>query len=328
MINNLQVLRAFAAISIVFLHIMYYSMMFKFNSPFLKFFYGWGLYGVDLFFVLSGFIIYHIQINNNYSWFEFLKRRIVRVFPIYFILTILVSITHLIYSNFYLSLELTKKFFFSSIFFLSKILAYEYPIIRHGWTLEFEMYFYLAFSFLVFFRKKPSLIWLFLIILLLIISINNIIFLEFYIGVLISYFFQKKIIINLNYAKFIFFIGIFFLLIGSIFREKILSEISVGSYRIFFYAMPSALILIGALYLKQIKNKFLIFLGNSSYSIYLMHIFVIAALYKAKVLLSLNINENLFAFTVFFMSIMSSLVIYLILEKPSYMYLKNKLFKG
>lgn len=72
MISNIQGLRAFAAINIVFVHAIHFALSNGFESKFAYFFRDWGSNGVDVFFVISGFIIYYINQKKNYSGFDFI----------------------------------------------------------------------------------------------------------------------------------------------------------------------------------------------------------------------------------------------------------------
>ncbi len=72
-IQSLQILRALAATSVVYLHIG--------SKPW------FGGFGVDIFFVLSGFVMCHIT-DAGESGKEFFLRRIARVVPLYWVLTV------------------------------------------------------------------------------------------------------------------------------------------------------------------------------------------------------------------------------------------------
>ena len=91
-INNLQILRAFAAINVVIFHIIGTSIDYGFEIDKLSLFRGWGANGVDVFFVLSGFVMLHSQLqkkrsawnllvcNNDYSFFFFFSTSFKRQF--------------------------------------------------------------------------------------------------------------------------------------------------------------------------------------------------------------------------------------------------------
>jgi peptidoglycan/LPS O-acetylase OafA/YrhL len=64
-INNLQILRAFAAINVVIFHIIGTAIDYGFEADKLSLFRGWGANGVDVFFVLSGFVMLHSQLQKK-----------------------------------------------------------------------------------------------------------------------------------------------------------------------------------------------------------------------------------------------------------------------
>ncbi|AZA86031.1 acyltransferase [Chryseobacterium shandongense] len=67
-INTLQILRAFAAISVLITHVFQKSNFKPFGDYFLS-----GQYGVDIFFVLSGFLIYLTTKEQTDPW-KYLKK--------------------------------------------------------------------------------------------------------------------------------------------------------------------------------------------------------------------------------------------------------------
>ena len=86
--NALTGIRAIAA----------YMVFFHHYNPFVKFIYSYFIYsninefhiGVTLFFVLSGFLISFKYLNNNdFNYTKYFINRFSRIYPIYFILTIL-----------------------------------------------------------------------------------------------------------------------------------------------------------------------------------------------------------------------------------------------
>jgi peptidoglycan/LPS O-acetylase OafA/YrhL len=73
---SLQILRAYAAISVVITHVFQKSNFKPFGECFLS-----GQYGVDIFFILSGFLIY-ITTKNYTSHWIYLKKRLFRIYPL------------------------------------------------------------------------------------------------------------------------------------------------------------------------------------------------------------------------------------------------------
>ena len=69
-IDNIQVLRFLAAFSVMMVHLPIF---------------GFGSWGVDIFFVISGFIMMYVTEFNERN---FLIKRIIRIVPLYWILTL------------------------------------------------------------------------------------------------------------------------------------------------------------------------------------------------------------------------------------------------
>lgn len=107
-----------------------------------------GYFGVDIFFVLSGFLITRILFHSKEAGKpvgEFLVRRFARIFPIYYLTILVVAFIapgmYLVWCALYLSN-------FSLSFDLSP------NAMRHTWSLCVEEHFYLVWPFLVY-RLKP-----------------------------------------------------------------------------------------------------------------------------------------------------------------------------
>ena len=91
-IVSIQYLRGIAALLVVFYHVLQDIGRYSENSYFLNFYKlkYFGQVGVDIFFVISGFVMMYVHGNDfqksNIS-LNFLKRRIIRVVPLYWILS-------------------------------------------------------------------------------------------------------------------------------------------------------------------------------------------------------------------------------------------------
>ena len=132
-INNLQALRAFAALAVVFFHTGYiYGNL---NAV--------GSFGVDIFFVLSGYIMARICEKNPGF---FMRRRLIRIVPPYWTLTILLYLFAFKFHELLGSTntefsELVKSLFFIPFFKSPGIVR---PVLFVGWSLNYEMFFYLV----------------------------------------------------------------------------------------------------------------------------------------------------------------------------------------
>ena len=121
----------------------------------------WGT-GVDVFFIVSGFIMYYLTSENfgsrSYAA-EFLKRRIVRVVPLYWLFTALMLVAlwqfHglLRHTDAPLSTVIASFLFFP----VTRADGQIQPILILGWTLEYEMFFYGCFAVALLNRKSVGL---------------------------------------------------------------------------------------------------------------------------------------------------------------------------
>jgi exopolysaccharide production protein ExoZ len=129
MLFNLQVLRGVAALGVVFYHTNF-RLPGDWHTEF---------FGVSTFFVISGFIMCFISRDDADG---FLRKRLERIVPMYWLCTLA-----LVLFTFKLPIELisgdTPADLFWSLFFLP---SDKLPVLPVGWTLNFEIYFYLVFA--------------------------------------------------------------------------------------------------------------------------------------------------------------------------------------
>ena len=145
MIQNLQVVRAFAAIFVVIFHVVLTQKTVGGGPQIFASFDKWGASGVDLFFVLSGFIMIYIQRLKPKSPWGFTRARLERIVPIYWIITMGWAAVILVTSDFSTTYA-DPAHVGVSLLFLSKLSGFGAPFIQPGWTLELEMLFYCLFA--------------------------------------------------------------------------------------------------------------------------------------------------------------------------------------
>ena len=129
MINNLQALRALAAIGVSVFHV---GLLPATSLPFTI-----GAAGVDLFFVLSGFIIAY---SSSQDARQFLARRLIRILPAYWIATIIASL--FVFQA--MSPAETFDWLVQSLFYLPGP-GGRPVLIFVAWTLVYELAFYLLY---------------------------------------------------------------------------------------------------------------------------------------------------------------------------------------
>jgi exopolysaccharide production protein ExoZ len=142
---GIQYLRAIGAMMIVYFHNV---IQIPAYTPYLNRYF-WGLAnltnGVDLFFVVSGFIM--LVTGRRATSGDFLARRAIRIAPLYWVLTLLLAAIVAVRPELFRSTVLTPVYLVKSLLFIPyKINGYFFPLLVPGWSLNFEMFFYLAFA--------------------------------------------------------------------------------------------------------------------------------------------------------------------------------------
>ena len=304
--QDINALRAFAILAVVLYH---------FKLPF----FNAGFIGVDVFFVISGFlmtkIIYEKYINNNFSIFGFYLDRAYRIIPALLALLVFMMIFGW-FVLFPLEYKELSKEIISAILFASNLLFFkqsgyfdagaEELYLLHTWSLAVEWQFYIIYPILVILFLKFFYIKFlrYVLLSLFIISLLLSIFLtskypsaSFYLlptrawellaGAMI-YFFPINIKIKNKYK--IQLIGLLVIIISLIFLNN---KLFWPSYWAILPVLGSYLFII-ANYQEGLlsNNKILQFLGNTSYSIYLWH-------WPIFIWFNMNLWLNSFEFVIF-----------------------------
>jgi len=311
MITNIQALRAFASINVVLFHIIGTSQSYSQDVGLLGYLKGWGENSVDIFFVISGFVMLHIQMIQRRSPFDFFKNRILRIVPIYWLLTLFVIFLYLFFLSIFREMNITPVWAISSLFFTSSVFTNQLPIVYIGWTLEWEMFFYLIFSIGLFFNKLRLQV-AFVVVSLTCFSFltKSYIVLEFLFGMLVAYS-HKKAILSKRQGLLMFFFGLFTLLLS-----LLPSVVSLELSRVLLWGIPSYFIVYGLLSCAQIRGRFFTYLGDASYSIYLVQMLTIPAFYKFSSKILGGWNGDILALLCLFLSVTFGCLVYSLVEKP------------
>lgn len=152
----LQGLRGIAIILVIFFHCLGNSF------PILSQINKLGWIGVDLFFVLSGFLItggiLDKKKGKRFSFKQFYWNRILRIFPVYFVSLVSVLTTIIIFNleSYHLFIEEQWIFwtFTENIYFAFQGWPKEIGLLNHFWSLAIEEQFYLVWPLFLFFLPR------------------------------------------------------------------------------------------------------------------------------------------------------------------------------
>ncbi len=166
-INALTATRAVAAL-LVFIH-HFGTDVFPFSLA--PYFFGSGNIAVGYFFVLSGFVLYISYTGKDFSYGNYLSKRIGRIVPIYEIALLLAVYDGVAFFNYNLhSAQSVKEILYSAFFVHAFIPSYPLVLNGPGWTISIEMFFYVLFPLLLVLQNKNIRIFIVLTILLFIAS--------------------------------------------------------------------------------------------------------------------------------------------------------------
>jgi len=289
-IHNLHALRAFAAFIVVFVHMDLFAGPLGIPQQALHA----GNAGVDIFFVLSGFLMVHTTQLRPISGTQFAISRAVRVVPLYWLITLTVFGIALTLPG---MLGATRP----DLVGLAKSLAFipfqksnglVMPVLFVGWTLNYEMAFYMIFAVMLGLTgsrvRRTTLLAVSAIILLVLSGLvlrpaalelrffTNSIMLEFAMGMLIALAVARWDIAPMRVAAPLFGLSLMALLLSAVFLE--------GWPRALVSGVPAACLVLGAIWLersgRQVRNAHVALLGDASYALYLTHPFALQGLGK------------------------------------------------
>lgn len=280
---NIQALRGLAATLVIFVHLHYIL-----GSIGVKTFGGGG---VDLFFVISGYIMVFSTFRKDVSSLTFFRNRVIRIVPIYWLVTLAVFAIAVLAPRLLQNTEADPIFLAKSLLFIPfyKSPGHLQPILFVGWTLNYEMFFYLIFALGLQFKETRHRL-LFTVGMLsalcligVIAASENVLFqfytspllLEFSFGMLIAATFNKGFALSAWYWQHLL-IGM--LMVGIALLVLLPADGGAGWQELSMRGIPAAIVVWAALGLEKrgniVKSAALISIGDASYSMYLTHPFV------------------------------------------------------
>jgi exopolysaccharide production protein ExoZ len=159
-LRSLQVLRGLAALAVLALHLSIvteHALRLPGYLPRLTL----GEAGVDLFFVISGFIMVHASAGSfgqHRAPVAFLARRIVRIVPLYWAVSGFLLAAFVARSADLATLDLSWPAIAASFVFVpfERPSGLTWPLLQVGWTLNFEMFFYVVFAAALVLRRTAA----------------------------------------------------------------------------------------------------------------------------------------------------------------------------
>lgn len=347
-LDSIQAMRGIAALLVVLFHCRIFINNTYNQKNIGDLLFSFGYIGVDLFFIISGFIITYATVEKEKdSGANYIIKRIFRIYPAYlFCLTLLCIFRGMNLNTFELTGGYNLNNILKSIFLIplnlnSPAPYYGYSLLIVSWTLTYEIFFYFIFFIgMSINHKYRAIISSFIILLGYLITsilsgnfntdprhhsydikwielITNPIMLNFVLGMLSYYLYFKIKDIKSNYITTISYlslgISILLLLSGSFNGHGVLKFGLVS-----FIGFLSSLFIIE---INQIKVKnWILYLGKISYSLYLSHIVIIYSLEKYTSSFPLIGTTNGWSklIGVVIMSLMLSTIIFRIIEKPCF----------
>jgi exopolysaccharide production protein ExoZ len=264
----------------------------------------WGAVAIDAFFVISGFVMWHMTAMKPIGFGEYWRKRIARSIPIYwavtaFVVAIMLIAPELLSTSRFDAMHVLASFFLIPA--LHPVLTTQFaPVVIPGWTFEYEIAFYALLSVCLFvplrFRAASLILPIVALAALPAFVTSHSIYFEFYTQPLIVQFASGVFLGWLVWkgAKLGAKAGIAMLIAG-IAIVPLLPEPShvvpeIGAYhymlaRTLWYIVPAFAIVGGAVFYELAAGhtpwKIPTLIGNASYSIYLTHPLVLPVATKA-----------------------------------------------
>ncbi len=293
---SIQALRGLAVLGVVAFHSLTIEQKYSAGDLLLPDFFRLGQSGVDLFFVISGFVMVTVtrgRFGHNGETLRFLWGRFTRIYPTYWFYFFLAAAVFLVKPHWVNASQGHRADLFASFFLLP---SNQLPVVMVAWSLVHELWFYIVFSVMLKFDERWLLPWL-----LLwggIITIVNLFATTADLSAtarIVSHPYSLEFIIGALAAIFIY--GKLGRMVSSFWAVLIIALlVSVGLPLIYMFDIleNTGLLraaLVGSLYGSLIVSltaleranrismpKSMQIMGDISYSIYLSHVFVLSAL--------------------------------------------------
>ena len=271
-ILGVQYLRGIAAMLVVMHHLYFKDTQL-------------GPFGVQIFFVISGFVMWYTTVKSHMSAVTFWRRRLVRIVPLYWIFLSTLLVIALLAPQYLKTTAIRPEAVIQSFLFIphfhtvqTELIA---PILIPGWSLNYEMFFYLLFGAALFLRSDALRVTIVVLLLWSLVLIGGLLnpkqpitatytspaLLLFLDGIGLAIAYNAS---NVRTAL----LGMLLICVDAVMRSTRVPDFGLsGSLGALLpVTIVAATIAVEGL-LKRIPNPALHAIGNASYSIYLSHLF-------------------------------------------------------
>lgn len=332
----IEQLRALAVLSVVMAHTLYELRHFGSAGAAVRdFFHGIPFhYGVDLFFVISGFIMMHTfsgQFGAKGAVRGFIVRRLVRIVPAYWVYTTLFLLVLLVLPGVADRAQFDAVHYATSLFFLPYLSETQglSPLLAIGWSLNYEIYFYLFFAFGIAFHRTVGI---------------RIVVLCCAVSFLMAQTLLPFSAAQLVFAKdylFIFLMGMLCFTVHRKIRPSLLLSLiflcisvvsfytDINSHALKIGCAAAALFLLYGIIAANARESLLTRIGTWSYIIYLSHAFVLetlSLLFK-KFMGTSMVSIGLYSLSVLVAAVLWAALYHHYADIPMTNWLKKKLLK-
>jgi exopolysaccharide production protein ExoZ len=322
---SIQYTRAVAAVSVVFFHAFNDAGVTHYPEQVLQ-------SGVDLFFAISGFIMWVTTYGSDTGPREFLRRRIIRIVPLYWVFTAFAVLLAVV------APQLGKRTgvldAFASFLFLPAVNTATHqtqPVIAPGWTLNHEMLFYVIFALALMLPRKRRFAAL------IIANVGLVVLGAFVSKPLVVSFYTNPIVL-----EFVFGVIIGFVYTSGYRMSRTASTVTVTAgaltmiglasvwgqtaiLRVVVWGIPAALIVLALALTENTKpvsdRPWLRLAGDGSYSIYIVHGVMLSAM--LSVVHHAHVPKIVMIPVGGPLAVVAGLIVYRYLEKPMTMYLRH-----
>jgi exopolysaccharide production protein ExoZ len=330
-LQSIQALRAVAALSVFFFH---YAETLRIEFGFPPGLFSIGDAGVDIFFVISGFIMcLTTDRPDQRSPGQFAVKRLARILPLYYVMTLGVFALALVAPHLLGSTTASLGNLVKSLLFVpyAREDGMVQPILFLGWTLNYEMFFYAIFT-LALLTGRPAIAAIGVIVALVVagafIPDGNVV-VDFYTsGILLEFVFGCLLYLAFRHrphwlkaVSLLWVVGVLALAAQNFYPQDLPREIGRG--------LP-ALLIVGGLLGSEARaggviQSALARLGDASYSLYLGHPYVIALTTKVAVAVfgASLVSAALVGVASLAVTIVASLLMFALLERPSNEWLRR-----